>query len=86
MLTGKVAAPRLQLTGIERIALHANLEEDGVDAVLLQVVELACEHRLHAVATNVLELSVDGLNPSPAEFSLGILSHCSCRYQEQQNK
>ena len=86
LLTGQITTPRLQLTGIERIAFHSNLEENGIDAVLLKVVELARKHSLHTVATNVLKLSVDCLNPSSTEFSLGILSHCGCRYQEQQNK
>ena len=85
MLSGEVSAPGLKLTGIKCIAFYSHLEEDGVDAILLQVVELADEHCLHAVATKVLELSVYGLYPCATEFSLGILSHCCCCNEEQQN-
>ena len=84
MLSCQISAPGFNLAGVEGIALNANLKEDGIDAVLLQVVELTGEHGLHAVATDALELSVDGLNPGSAKLSLWILPHCSLSDKEQQ--
>ena len=86
LLSGQEAAPRLYPAGIERVAFYTHLEEDGVDAVLLQVVELTGEHCLHLVALHVHELSVDSLNPCSAKLSLGILSHCQGCHEEQHNK
>ena len=84
LLTCQIAAPGLYRALVKCIAFHANLKEDGIDAVFLQVVQLTGEHSLHPVASDVLELSVDGLNPGTAEFSLGILSHCRSCHKKQQ--
>ena len=86
LLACQIAAPGFYQAGVERVALHSHLKEDGVDAIPLQIVQLTDEHGLHAVTTDVLELSVDCLNPSSTKLSLGILSHrCRC-HKEQHNK
>ena len=74
LLPCQISAPRLQLAGIEGIALGPDLKEDGIDAVFLQLVQLIRQSLLHTVSANTLELTVYTLNPSPAELPLGVLS------------
>ena len=68
----QVAAPRLQARGVERIGLRAYLEEDGVDARLLQGVELVDQRLLHFLRRHTFELAVDGLYPGTAKFAFGM--------------
>ena len=42
LLSRQVVAPRFQRTLVERIALRAHLEDNGIAAVLLQFVQLVC--------------------------------------------
>ena len=68
----QVTAPGLKLRGIERVGLGAHLEDDGIDARLLQGVELADEGGLHLRGRHALELAVHRLNPGGTEFTFGI--------------
>ena len=70
LLSGEETAPRLQFAGVERIALRSYLEDDGVDAVLLQFVELIRQRALHFLGRHTEELSVHALYPCSSELSL----------------
>ena len=74
LLPGEETAPRLELALVEGIALRTHLEDDNIDTILLQLVELVGQRLLHLLGAHPLELSVDTLNPRPAElaFRLGI--------------
>ena len=86
LLAGQIPAPRLQLTGIQGIALAPHLEKDSIDTILLQIIQLTCQNLLHTVTLHTLELTVNTLNPCAPELPLRILGDCRCCYQEQQNK
>ena len=77
--TGEVSAPRLVARLVERVGFGAYLEDDGIDARLLQGVELGGEHALHALFVHTLELAVDALYPGSAEFALGGFRLGRCR-------
>ena len=68
--TRQETAPRLVFACVERITLGTHLEDDSVDAVLLQLVELPRQFLLHANSPLALELTVNTLNPRPAELAL----------------
>ena len=67
-------APGFYLAGIECIALGSDLEDNGIDAILLQFVELPGKHRLNLLGTLPHKLSIDALNPCATELSL-VLCH-----------
>lgn len=77
LLSCKEAAPRFDVAFIQRITLCSYLKEDGVDAVLLQLVELIGKCLLHLLCGHSDELSVYALYPSPAKLSL--LRHITVR-------
>ena len=66
----KEAAPRLNITLIESIALGTHLEEDSVHAILLQLVELIGQCLLHLLGRHTDELPVHALNPRSAKLTL----------------
>ena len=70
LLTGKVTAPRLQVTLIERITLRTHLKDDGIDTISLQNIELSAQFLLDGLCGHALKLAVDTLNPCTAELSL----------------
>ena len=76
LLSCKIAAPRFQLAGIQGIALTSYLKEDGIDTILLKVIQLTCQYLLHAVTTHALKLTINTLNPSSSELPFRVLSYC----------
>ena len=70
LLASEVTAPGLVGAGVEGVALHAALEEDGVEASGLQGIQLTPQLDLHGIAAHALPLSVDGLDPGAAELAL----------------
>ena len=69
LLARQIAAPWLERTVVERIALGPHLKDDGIHAVALQLVQLLSELALHLVAAKPFKLSVDTLNPRAAELT-----------------
>ena len=67
----KETAPRFQFAFIQCVTLGPYLEYDGVNAVLLQLVELVGERSLHFLSAHAEELAVYTLNPSSPEFAFG---------------
>ena len=65
----QIAAPWLERTVVERIALGPHLKDDGIHAVALQLVQLLSELVLHLVAAKPFKLPVDTLNPRAAELT-----------------
>ena len=66
----KELAPRFVPAWIERITLCTHLEDDGIHAVLLQLVQLITQRTLHFLCADALELSVHTLYPCTTEFPL----------------
>ena len=64
-------APRFEAAGIKRIELRTHLEEDGVDATLLQLVQLVSQRALHLFCPHARELVVHTLYPCAPELPLG---------------
>ena len=74
LLAGVEAAPRFQLRGIKSIGLGAHLEDDGVDAASLEVVQFADEAPFHLRDRHLGVLALEGgLYPRASEFALGAL-------------
>ena len=71
LLPGEESAPGLDLALVERIALRPHLEDDGIDAVFLQLVELIGQRALHGIAAHARPLAVDSLYPGAAKLSFG---------------
>ena len=67
--TRQETAPRLVFAFVERVALRAHLEDDGVHPILLQFVELASQLLLYGHRALTLELAIHTLNPRPAELA-----------------
>lgn len=86
LLTGQITTPRFQFTGIERIALTAYLKEDGIDAIALKVIELACQHLLHTLTTHSLKLPIHTLNPGTTKFPLRVSCQGHRCQQQKPNK
>ena len=70
LLACQIIAPRLQLTLVERITLRAHLEDDGIAAILSQLVQLIAQRLLHLQSWHALKLSVDTLYPCSTELTL----------------
>ena len=87
LLSGEETTPRFKATFIESVALRSHLEDDGVDAVTLQLIELRRERLLHLQGFHAQELSVNTLYPSSSEFSfVRFLSTHSQRATHQQQR
>ena len=84
LLPREDAAPRLQRAGVEGVALGPHLEDDGIHAILLQLVELEGQRLLHGLRRQALELSVHTLNPCSPELSFGLLCTDGRRQCQQQ--
>ena len=69
LLARQIVAPRLQRTLVQRVALRPHLEDDGITAILLQLVQLVRQRTLHHLCSNSLKLSVDTLNPRTTELT-----------------
>ena len=69
LFASQIVAPRLDIALVERVALGANLEDDGVATVFLQFVQLIGQRLFHRLGTHALELSIHALNPRTAELS-----------------
>ena len=63
------AAPRFQVALVEGITFRSDLEDDGVDPILLQFIELIRESVLHLLSGHSDELSVDALYPCSSKFA-----------------
>ena len=68
LLPCKITAPWFQVTLVERIALRAYLEDDGIDAVSFQYIKLPTKFLLDRLRGHPYELSVDALDPSTTEL------------------
>ena len=87
LLTGEEATPRFKATFIEGVALRSHLEDDGINAVALQLIELSRERLLHLLGSHAQELSVNTLYPSSSEFPfVRFLSTHSQRATHQQQR
>ena len=68
---GQETAPRLVGRRVERITLGPHLENDGIDARLLQMIQLAHQGSLHGLHRHSLKLSVHTLYPCASKLALG---------------
>ena len=65
-------APRFYFRQVPGIGFRADLENDGVDPTFLQLVEFTNKIGFHLFRCHVRVFALEnGLNPCPAEFSLG---------------
>ena len=67
--SGEVTAPRLNLTLVEGVTFAAHLEDDGVGAILFQLVELMGEHLLYFCCRFTQIHAVDKLHPSASDLT-----------------
>ena len=81
LLSGQETAPRFELTLIEGIALRANLEDDHIHSVSLQLVELIGQRLLHLHCSKSLELPVNTLDPRATHLPLLLCAHCHREHQ-----
>ena len=75
-------APRLNLTLVKGITLRTDLEDNHIDAVLLQLIELIGQRLLHLHCTHTLKLSVDALYPGTTHLTFLCLS-CHSKQKHQ---
>ena len=92
LLAGEESAPRFDVALVQRVALGAHLEENGIDTILLQLVELIAERLLHLLRRHTDELTIYTLNPSSAKLSfawivrVGISINCGTDYHQHHHK
>ena len=88
LATGQEAAPRLVAARVEGVALGAHLEDNGVDAVFLQLVELIGQRALHLLGAEAKKLAVDALDPSAAKLALrtALLGHQLADGQQKEHR
>ena len=83
LFAGQVVAPWLDVALIEGVALGPHLEDDGVAAVFLQLVQLVRQRLFHRLGTHALKLSVHALNPGAAELAFVLRWQNQCKQQHQ---
>ena len=87
LYTGQKAAPRFQLRSIESIGFGTYLKDNGINACLLQGVQLTDQGLFQLLGGNSAELSVNSLYPGCTKFtfgvSFGLELRCHCQRKEQ---
>ena len=88
LATGQEAAPRLVAARVEGVALGAHLEDNGIDAVFLQLVELIGQRALHLLRAEAKKLAVDALDPGAAKLALrtALLGHQLADGQQKEHR
>ena len=77
----QIAAPRFQRTLVKRITFWANLEDDDVTTILLQLVQLVTQRLLHGFGAHAHKLPVHTLYPGSTKLTFRL-----CRQDHRQHQ